>query len=233
MNLDIFVFRHPVSFWNIGTVKNGPIHQGQCYREPGLAPRGFLQAECLAYFLRNYPVSGIWTSPLPRALQCAKMIQALYPYLIPVHIDPDLMEISNGKLDGMSFREIAKWFPMALVRWEKKEIDAPFHPGGEFPKDVAERVANALTRIAAISARSKFYPCYNGHPVVISHGAALGLGFARLAGAPLKYFRDIFHLDNASLSVLHWDDTRRLLTVKKWNITSYLGKLKHSPEITL
>lgn len=233
MNLDIFVFRHAVSQWNIGTPEKGEIHQGQCFDEPGLSSHGFLQAECLGHFLRKYQISGIWTSPLPRAFQCAKMIQSIHPCFPLIHIVPDLMEISNGELDGMSFRNIEKRYPEVLNRWNNKEIDAPFHPGGEAPRCVAERVARALIRIAIISGRPMLYPHYDGHPIVISHGAALGLGFARLAGVPLRYFYERFNLDNAALSILRWDDARSLLTVKKWNITSYLGKLKRSPEIIL
>ena len=232
MNLEMFVFRHGVSWGNIGD-ERGKIHQGQCPSDPGLAPHGLLQAKCMAHFLRKHPISGIFASPLPRALQCAYMIQSYQSLLVPIYVDLDIMEITNGAIDGMPFREMAERYPEVFVRWNKKEMDIPLFPGGESQRSVSERVANALTRAAIISARSKLYPHYGGNPVVVSHGGALGLGFARLENIPLERFNEVFPLENASLNILHWDDAREHLSVKKWNITSYLGKLKYSPKVEL
>jgi len=198
--LELWVFRHPSSIWN----ENG-IQQGQCRDEPGLSSLGLLQAQRIAEYLRQFNLAGIWSSPLPRAVKLAEIIQEHQTRPTTIFLEDDLMEMSHGVADGLEKTEIKALYPFSWNKWQGNNLDPdlPCFIGGETPKQVAERGVKALYRIA----QAAYQPFYQAEPaVVISHGALLCFSFAKICNESLEKAIDPNKvLKNGSLSILTWN----------------------------
>ena len=85
---DLILIRHGETDWNVAGR-----YQGQA--DPTLNNRGLEQAHQLARELRSSPLDVIYTSPLLRAVQTAKIIMEV----LDLHLREDsrLMEIHQGK----------------------------------------------------------------------------------------------------------------------------------------
>jgi probable phosphoglycerate mutase len=101
------------------------------------------------------------TSPLRRALATADAIAAALG--ASVVIDPDLIEVDFGSVDGLTWDELAAAHP--AVANSILAGDEPDWPGGERAVEVTRRARAAATRIVDL-ARS-------GAVVVVSHGGLL------------------------------------------------------------
>ncbi len=134
-----------------------------------LTPHGRRQAAAVGDWIHAHlqPVVAVYASPLDRAHHTARAIGdrlGLAPEL-----DADLAEYDLGRWEGMSFETLFE---------EKKlfhhmKTDPGYRPhGGESPRQVGDRLAGALRRIA------------ERHPgeraVVVSHGGALSIAFGVL-----------------------------------------------------
>ena len=113
---------------------------------------------------------------------------------LAVTLDKDLRERSGGSWEGLTDTEIAERFPAERASWNP--------PDGEPTTAVADRVGVALRRVADSIADG-------GLAVVVSHGAALRLGMARILGLAEEGFGVLGPLSNCAWSVLgqrngHW-----------------------------
>lgn len=156
------IVRHGQTSANLDAVWHGSINTA-------LTAHGRRQAEAVGDWIRAHrsPVRAVYASPLDRALHTAQAIG--HRFEIAPEVDPDLVEYDLGKWEGMSFQHLFE---------EKKlfhhmKTDPHYRPhGGESPRQVGDRLAEALRRIAA------------RHPgervVVVSHGGALSIAFGVL-----------------------------------------------------
>lgn len=225
--MELWIFRHPVSVWNIKQ-----IHQGQSYDEPGLAPEGIKQAERMAEYLSQFRLLGIWSSPLPRAMQCAEIIQEKQAEPTSIYQDNNLIEVSNGAMDGLTFSEIKEKYPEVWDRWEKKKLDEPLAPGGERAYDVALRGIQAFAQAAS---HAFFLSCTRGRigfPVIISHGALIAYSFAHIAHIPFHAAFERFEQHNGARNVLFWKREKEF-EIARVNDTTHLGDTHYTPEIGL
>jgi probable phosphoglycerate mutase len=101
--------------------------------------------------------------------------------------DKDLRERYGGEWEGLTDSEIRHLYPENYAQW------AP--PGGESGAAVAERAGASFERIAGRLAEGKL-------AVVVSHGAALRLGMARVLGLPEELWGVVGPLANCSWSVM-------------------------------
>ena len=106
---------------------------------------------------------------------------------LTVATDKDLRERHGGAWEGLTDVQIRTRYPVEHAQW--------LPPGGESTATVAERAAAALDRIAESLPPGSL-------AVVVSHGAALRLGAARLLGLPEELWGVIGPLANCSWSVL-------------------------------
>jgi broad specificity phosphatase PhoE len=139
-----------------------------------LTERGRRQAEAvgrhLAEALGGEPVA-VYSSPLQRARDTAAAIAAALG--TDVRLDVALGEYDLGEWEGRPYPDLA-----ADGFFERVMRDADFAPpGAESPRQVADRIAGALTRFAAL------HP--GGRVVVVSHGAALNLAVGHLIDGSL------------------------------------------------
>ncbi|MGN6391849.1 MAG: histidine phosphatase family protein, partial [Gemmatimonadales bacterium] len=127
----------------------------------------------------------IVSSDLVRAMATAAPLARLTG--LTVTTDKELRERFGGLWEGLTDIEIRTRYPVEHAAW--------MPPGGESSAGVAERAGTALERIAAGMAPGTLV-------VVVSHGAAIRLGAARLLGFPEGLWGAVGPLANCAWSVL-------------------------------
>jgi len=106
-------------------------------------------------------------------------------------------EVQVGTLENRSDDDAVAEFNAIYERWHHGELDVPL-PGGETGNDVLDRYVPVLTDL-----RMRYLDDddWSGDIVVVSHGAAIRLAAAVLAGVDANFALDS-HLDNAESVVL-------------------------------
>jgi len=174
----LVLWRHGQTRWNV----EGRF-QGQS--DIPLDAVGEQQAERAARLLAGLRPDAIVSSDLVRAMATAAPLARLTG--LTVATDKDLRERFGGLWEGLTDTEIRTRYPAEHAAWTP--------PGGESSAVVAERAVGALERIAASMAPGTLV-------VVVSHGAAIRLGAARLLGFPEELWGAVGPLANCAWSVL-------------------------------
>lgn len=130
----LILIRHGETDWNV----DGR-YQGQA--DPPLNAKGLAQAYRLAEELAGVELRVLYTSPLRRALQTARILAETLD--LPLHQEPRLMEIHQGDWQGRLRADIAARYPDLFRRWET-EPWAVTPPGGEHLAQVQARVYAAV-----------------------------------------------------------------------------------------
>ena len=119
---------------------------GRCYGslDVDLSPVGRSHADALGAALSSFGVHALYSSPLRRALETARLIGA-HLGLEP-RVRPDLRELDFGELEGRTYEEIAASEPALWRTWMETPTAVRF-PGWESYADLRARVAKALEEI--------------------------------------------------------------------------------------
>jgi len=174
----LVLWRHGQTRWN----REGRF-QGQS--DIPLDSVGEQQAERAARLLAALQPSVIYASDLIRATATAAPLARLTG--LTVIPDKDLRERYGGLWEGLTDTEIRARYPVEHSQWRP--------PEGETSLAVADRAGAAMERIA-----DSLTP--GALAVVVSHGAALRLGAARLLGLPEDLWGAVGPLANCAWSVL-------------------------------
>ena len=174
----LVLWRHGQTQWNV----EGRF-QGQS--DIPLDPEGEQQAERAARLLAALQPKAIYSSDLLRAAATAAPLARLTG--LPVILDKDLRERYGGLWEGLTDTEIRARYPVEHSQWRP--------PEGESSEAVADRAGGAMERIA-----DSLNP--GSLAVVVSHGAALRLGAARLLGLPEELWGAVGPLANCAWSLL-------------------------------
>ncbi|MFP6656112.1 MAG: histidine phosphatase family protein [Myxococcota bacterium] len=171
-----------------------------------LTPHGHDQAAAAGAFIKANlaPISCVYASPLQRAHRTAAAIAESLG-LTP-NLEADLVEYDLGEWEGLSFAELFEEKKL----FHNMRADHDYRPhGGESPKQVGDRIAKALRRIA------------DRHPgervVVVSHGGALSIAFGLLLDN--DYSRWNRMMDNCGITELVLDPKPELMS---FNQTAHL-----------
>ena len=162
----------------------------------GLNDRGDDQARGLARVLPLAGVTQVWTSPLRRAADTARLAG-----LSPDRVVDDLMEWDYGAAEGRSTAEIREEHPGWDI-W----VDGVgmLGGGGETVGQVGERVDRVIARARTV----------DGTVVLVAHAHLCRILAARWVGLPASGGRH-FALDPAGWALLAW--TRDEPVVERWN----------------
>ena len=174
----LVLWRHGQTQWNV----DGRF-QGQT--DIPLDETGERQAERAARLLAALRPSAIFSSDLIRASATAVPLARITG--LPVTPEKDLRERYGGLWEGLTDTEIRERYPVEHSQWRP--------PEGEASAAVADRACAAMERIA-----DSLTP--GALAVVVSHGAALRLGAARLLGLPEELWGAVGPLANCAWSVL-------------------------------
>lgn len=185
---------HPMT--ELTLIRHGQTHANvagrwQGWSDGALTSLGRKQAEAVARRLaaERVQVAALYTSPLRRALQTARIIGKALG-LRPVCLD-DLREVNFGELDGISMEEMAARDPTLFARWNNKADQEFTWPGGEQRADFFHRVALTCDHIVTL------HP--NDSVVIVTHGGTLRACLAHLLPGQMAQWWT-YPLDNCALT---------------------------------
>jgi len=134
----ILLIRHGETEWN-------RLHRFQGRSDVPLNEMGIAQARALAGAVQSEPLVAIYSSPLSRALETARIIHGLHPG-IPLVIEGELVEMDLGSFDGMDAGAWASKHPDFLRAWQEDPAGVRM-PGGETLAEVQSRAVRAIHRV--------------------------------------------------------------------------------------
>jgi probable phosphoglycerate mutase len=163
-----------------------------------LSDEGRSQAARLGERLHDDRISAIYSSPLARALETARIVAGRCG-VKPVTSD-GLREISHGHWEGLSRGEVEARFAQEYAAWEEDPFT--FAPqGGESGVSVLARALPAIRDIIVRHAGE--------HVLVVSHKATIRILLSSLLGFDARGYRDRLDQAPACLNVLDFRDPVR------------------------
>jgi broad specificity phosphatase PhoE len=181
----IYLVRHGETEWN-------KVRRFQGRSNLPLNQEGRKQVRALALALKNTPLMAIYTSPLIRALETARLIKVFHP-LTPIFEENGLIEMDLGEFDGMKVQDWAEQYPDFRKAWNENPASVRM-PGGESLKEVQDRARKTLERITRI------YPS-DTTILISSHNFVNLTILCDLLKIPLNRFREL-RQENAAFNVI-------------------------------
>jgi probable phosphoglycerate mutase len=185
-----------------------------------LSDEGREQTRRLAERLSREKIAAVYASPLGRTMETAQILAASYQ--LEVQARDGLREISHGRWEQMTRREVEEKFPEEAAEWEKDPYTfAPL--GGESGLAVTARALPALVEIV------RAHP--GDHVLVVSHKGTIRLLLSSLLGFDPRRYRDNLDQNPAALNIVDFKDpSRARLTL--FNDTSHYDEAGQAiPEI--
>src|SRR4029079_10228664 len=185
-----------------------------------LSDEGREQVRRLATRLQGENITAVYASPMDRTVETAKILAE--PHGLEVKTRDGLREMSHGRWEQMTRKEVEQAFPEEAAAWEKDPYT--FAPaGGESGLAVTARALPILMDIV------------REHPgecvLIVSHKATIRLLLSSLLGFDPRRYRDNLDQKPAALNIVDFKDaTRARLTL--FNDTSHYYKAgKAIPEV--
>jgi broad specificity phosphatase PhoE len=183
----VYLARHGESDWNAA-------NRFQGHSDRPLTDLGRRQAEALAELVAQENVDAIYSSPLIRALETARIVAARTGLEV-TELD-GLREVDTGSWSGLSRAEVQERFPEGFERWI---AGGSGWEDGETYEEMGERVLGAIRAIAAA------HP--NGRVLVVSHGGPIRAAQSAAEGVNLHEYRRLRPVEpNARLSAVTVED---------------------------
>jgi len=185
-----------------------------------LSDEGREQTRRLAERLSDEKIVAVYASPLGRTAETAQILAA--PHELEVQTRDGLREISHGRWEQMTRREVEEKFPDEAAEWERDPYT--FAPvGGESGLTVTARALPVLVELV------RKHPGEN--ILVVSHKATIRLLLSSLLGFDPRRYRDNLDQKPAALNIVDFRDAiRARLTL--FNDTSHYDLAgKAIPEI--
>jgi broad specificity phosphatase PhoE len=201
----ILLVRHGETEWN-------RIRRFQGRSDVPLNQEGRDQAQALALALKNERLVAIYSSPLVRALETARLIKAFHPSISLLE-EEGLIEMDLGEFEGMEGQHWAEQYPGFRMLWEKAPASMKM-PGGESLQEVQIRAIDTLERITQI------YPP-DSTLLISSHNFVNLTILCYASGKSLDKFRDLKQ-GTAALNILYKQGKR--LRAEKVNERTHLSR---------
>lgn len=203
----LLLVRHGETEWN----QHGR-YQG--HADTPLNDRGRAQAAALAACLAREPLAAVFCSDLSRARETAQAVAA--PHHLAAVADARLREIAFGRWEGLTHAEIEQRYPGQWAIWAAD----PAHvspSGGETVAEVADRLAAAVTDVAALHQEATV--------ALVGHGGAFQVLLCRLLHVdPARRWQ--FKLQHGSISEVQLYDEDAILM--RLNDCHHLSEISHA-----
>jgi broad specificity phosphatase PhoE len=185
-----------------------------------LSDEGREQTRRLAERLSSEKIGAIFASPLTRTIETAQILAK--PHKLEVQTRDGLREISHGRWEQLTRREVEERFPEEAAEWEKDPYT--FAPvGGESGLAVTARALPVLIELV------RKHPAQN--ILVVSHKATIRLLLSSLLGFDPRRYRDSLDQKPAALNIVDFRDPVRS-RLMLFNDTSHYDKAgKAIPEV--
>jgi broad specificity phosphatase PhoE len=186
-----------------------------------LSDLGREQARKLAARLTSENVAAVYSSPMSRTIETAKILAE--PHHLEVQTRDGLREISHGRWEELTRREVEERFPEEASAWEEDPFT--FAPqGGESGLAVTARALPVLLELVRQN--------HGAAVLVVSHKATIRLLLSSLLGFDPRRYRDNLDLKPASLSIVDFKDAARS-RLMLFNDTSHYSDLPDVPHAQL
>lgn len=156
---------------------------------------GRRQAEAAAARLADLPINAVYSSPLVRALETAKIVAA--PHRLEVRPCEDVIEVEYGRWTDRPLKPLTRNKLWAVIQARPSLVR---FPEGETIRSAQLRAVDGLEEVAA---RHR-----NGIVAVVSHADIIKAVVAFYAGMPLDAFQRLY-VGPASVTVLAVSDGAR------------------------
>jgi probable phosphoglycerate mutase len=164
-----------------------------------LSEEGRWQAARLGERLARFDITAVYSSPLSRALDTARIV-AGHCRIEPA-IRDGLREIAHGHWEGMKREDVEREYGVEYATWEADPFT--FAPvGGESGVAVLARALPVIREIVTA------HP--GGQALVVSHKATLRLVLSSLLGFDARGYRDRLDQSPACLNVIDCKDPVRV-----------------------
>lgn len=201
--MELILARHGETAWNVEQVFRGTI-------DVELNETGVQQARLLAEYLKDRPVTAVYSSPLQRAVKTAEEIANQFQQ--EVKIVRGLIDIDFGAWNGLPVREVEEKYPDLYKEWTETPEKVEF-PYGESLEAVAYRAKELIDSIVYMN---------SGTVVAVSHRVVLKVIICALLGLDNSHFWDI-RLDTCGITVFSYENGK--YTLIEHNNTSFLKPL--------
>ena len=156
MGFKLFLVRHGRTKWNLEGRYQG-------ITNTNLVPEGARQAKLAALYLSKVKFSGIYSSPLGRAVETSEVFKKILKQGYVVR--ENLKEINFGKWEGLKFDEINEKYNQDYQDWLKNPYSNPPTEGESF----TSLTKRALTELKRIFEENPD----NSNILIISHGGLI------------------------------------------------------------
>ncbi len=197
---ELFLIRHGQTPWT-------KERRYQGHTDTNLTAHGKQQAQALARRLRSIKFDVIYSSPLKRARETAKILAA--GVKAPVRVDAALKEISFGNWEGRSVQELIQQKEPGFLDWHRGKFVRP--PGGESMPHFRKRIRQFLKKIL------KRHP--DDRLAIVAHGGPVKILLFEVLKLPTDFWW-IFRAEPASLSRVFVAPGVRQVVL--WNDLSHL-----------
>ena len=207
----LFVLTHPEAAHHVEGLVGG-------WYDSALTPRGMEQAGRIAVRLREaIPTEAqpeLYSSDLQRCLQTAQVIAETLQ--TPIHVMPDLREISYGEAEGKPQAWLDARFVFPPAAGNETRLDHQFGvAGAETRRDIAQRVYRAMDVILASPAE---------YQIIVTHGFAATFVVAAWIGMPLEAAGLIgLPVSSGSITTLRQEPPFHNRSIVTLNETSHLA----------
>ncbi|MFC2039316.1 histidine phosphatase family protein [Chloroflexota bacterium] len=196
----IMLIRHGETAWNVEEIFRGRA-------DVELNETGTEQAQMLAAYLQNAPITAVYSSPLKRALKTAEMIANCHG--VGVSIAPELVDFDYGKWQGLSHSAVKERYKELYHEWLRNPHLVKM-PDGESLDEVKERAATLVEQAIAK---------YEGTIALVSHRVVNKVLICGLLGLDNSHFWNT-KLDTCGITSFTYEDGRFVLV--RHNDTSFL-----------
>src|SRR5256886_5415137 len=163
-----------------------------------LSDEGREQVRRLTDRLAKEKIKAVYASPLGRTVETAQILAE--PHGLEVQTRDGLREISHGRWEMMTRREVEEKFPEEAAEWEKDPYT--FAPvGGESGLAVTARALPALIELVREHPRKNI--------LVGSHKATIRLLLSSLLGFDPRRYRDNLDQKPAALNIVDFKNATR------------------------
>ncbi len=193
--ITIHLVRHGETIWN----KSGK-YQGST--DVPLSSKGIEQAEKLANYMKNTPITAVYSSNLIRAKVTAEQIARCHG--LPVKTFAELQELCFGEWEGLTFDEIEARWPGVVEQMYTKPSEVQIENGETF----ADMQTRAFSCLQSILKQHK-----DGDTIVlVCHGGTNRVLLCALLNLPLDFSWSV-RQDNTAVSTVWYNGTRNYLAL--------------------
>lgn len=182
----VYLVRHCEAYGNKARVFQGT---SDC----DITETGARQLHYLAERFKTIAFDAVYSSPLLRARKTAEAINRYHH--APLTIEPGLIEINGGEIEGISWVDFPKTKPVLEYAWNfEPHRFAP--KGGEKMTEVFARAAETMQRLLQQNAEKTI--------VLASHGCVIRNIMCHEMGLPIERLNEVKWADNTGVFCLEY-----------------------------